>query len=93
MRAFIFGALTASALAVAVPAAAQNGFMDQAQRFLNQNGNSSDDAYQRGREDQARQERYNRDQRRAERQDQRYRDQQYSYDRDQRYGDDPNYRR
>jgi len=86
MRAFIFGAVVASVVTVAMPAAAQNGFLDQAQRFLNQKGNSDNDAYRRGREDQARQERYNREERRAAPQDQRYHDQQYGYD-------DPYYRR
>ena len=86
MRAFIFGAAVASVVTVAVPAAARNGFLDQAQRFLNQKGNSDEDAYRRRREDQARQERCDREQHRAARQDQRYHDQQYGYD-------DPYYRR
>ena len=78
MRALIYGALTASAMIVAVPAAAQDGFIGQAQRFLKQGGDNQ--AYERGREDQARQERYNREKRRQARQDQRYHDQQYGYD-------------
>ena len=69
----IAGVLLALPLITAAPAVAQNDVLNQAQRFLNPNGDR--EAYERGRQDQARQEQYRRDQRRAARQ---YDDQRYS---------------
>jgi len=65
-----------------------NGFVGQAQRFLNNNnGNDSRDAYERGRDDemrrqqaqQNRDDRYRRDDDRAYSRDDRYRDQNTGY--------------
>lgn len=90
--------LTLTGALIALPlltAAAQNNWTDQAQRLLNPNGGGQN-AYERGRQDQARQEQYNRDERRAARQDQRARDLQYGQYRDpQGYarGRDPYYDR
>jgi len=84
----LIGALIALPLLTTVPTAAQDNWADQARRLLTPD--NAQNAYQRGRQDQARQELYNRDQRRAAREDQRYRDQQYGEYRDHR---DPYYDR
>src|SRR4051812_42218269 len=58
-------ALLALPLLATVPARADNGFLDQAQRFMN-NGNSSNsdrDAYERGRSDELRRQQADRDRR------------------------------
>jgi hypothetical protein len=62
----------------------QNGFLGQAQRFLNNdNSQSNEDAYQRGRQDEMRREQAQRDQRYRHEDDQRWSNR--DLDRDSRY--------